>query len=330
MTNHTFSKPLILGSEGLIGTALKSVLERKGIDYIPYDIKLTEDHDLAWTQDGREKPSLRLALHDCDFVFFLAYDVGGSKYLEAKQHDYNFLQTNSRMMENVFSNLKLSGKPFVFASSMMAHDPRQSSYGGLKKLGELYAKSLGGVSARFWNVFGEEERGEKSHIVPDLINEYYARVIEKWSDHRYRDYDEIYIYLRTNGLEKRQFISAEHSAHALLTLMENYKEREKYFNKGQDTSVIDISSGEWLTIKDLAKTTLNISKEVIQNKVNHKVFPPVVGVRDNAGFAQFNIDVEPNLMPIVRMGWNPHTNLEEEIRKVSVSIMNKKFKKQGL
>ncbi len=63
-------KVLILGSSGVVGKALHTLLESQGHDVIPWDISISPDHDLA-----RE-----FSLPPCDFVFFLAYNVGGSKY----------------------------------------------------------------------------------------------------------------------------------------------------------------------------------------------------------------------------------------------------------
>ena len=41
-----------------------------------------------------------------DFVFFLAFDVGGSRYLKKYQHTYRFLHNNTKMMQTSLNNLK--------------------------------------------------------------------------------------------------------------------------------------------------------------------------------------------------------------------------------
>ena len=38
-----------------------------------------------------------------------------------------------------------------------------------KNLGELYTKSLGGLTTKFWNVYGIEKDYEKSHVITDFI-----------------------------------------------------------------------------------------------------------------------------------------------------------------
>ena len=64
--------------------------------------------------------------------------------------------------------IKKYNKPVIFASSQMS-ELNHSSYGMLKLLGEKMTRDIGGVSARFWNVFGYEPDGEKSHVITDFI-----------------------------------------------------------------------------------------------------------------------------------------------------------------
>ena len=40
-----------------------------------------------------------------DFVFFLAFDVGGSRYLSKYQHTFEFLHNNVKLMSNTFELL---------------------------------------------------------------------------------------------------------------------------------------------------------------------------------------------------------------------------------
>ena len=45
-----------------------------------------------------------------DFIFFLAFDVGGSRYLKKYQNTFDFISNNMRIMENTFSILKKERK----------------------------------------------------------------------------------------------------------------------------------------------------------------------------------------------------------------------------
>jgi nucleoside-diphosphate-sugar epimerase len=87
-----------------------------------FDIKRGPEEDLRIP----DNKILEKSLSQAHFVFFLAFDVGGSKYLERFQKTAEFLSNNLRLMENTFTALKNSGKPFVFAStqmSNMSHSP---------------------------------------------------------------------------------------------------------------------------------------------------------------------------------------------------------------
>jgi nucleoside-diphosphate-sugar epimerase len=71
-------------------------------------------------------------------------------------------------MLNVFNLLKKYNKKFIFASSTMSN-MINSNYGVLKKIGESYSKSLGGIIVKFWNVYGIEKDMKKSHVITDFI-----------------------------------------------------------------------------------------------------------------------------------------------------------------
>ena len=55
--------------------------------------------------------------------------------------DFNFIDNNTRLMANVFGYVEQYDKPFVFASSQMSN-MSYSPYGVMKRVGELYTKSL--------------------------------------------------------------------------------------------------------------------------------------------------------------------------------------------
>ena len=46
--------------------------------------------------------------------FFLAFDVGGSKYIKKFQSSYKFLMNNLMIMVNTFELLAKYKKPFLF------------------------------------------------------------------------------------------------------------------------------------------------------------------------------------------------------------------------
>tara|TARA_X000001036_G_C20628142_1_gene786004 strand:+ start:647 stop:1498 length:852 start_codon:yes stop_codon:yes gene_type:complete len=192
----------ILGSSGQIGAYLTDYLRQKGHTVYGYDIAGNEDQDL------RTIPNLALEhiIKASDFVFFLAFDVGGSRYLKRYQHTFDFVNNNTRMMASVFGLLEKHHTRFVFASSQMSN-MSHSPYGTLKRVGELYTQTLKGLTVKFWNVYGIEKDQEKSHVITDFIR---------------RGFEEGQFEMMTDGTEERQFLYAEDCCEALETVMENY------------------------------------------------------------------------------------------------------------
>ena len=111
-------KNLILGSEGQIGSHLTDFFkDKKEFDIIKFDIVLGKKFDIR----NFSNRSLEKNIKKSDFIFFLAFDVGGSRYLKKYQNSYNFLINNLLIITNVFRLLKKYKKKFVFASSQMSN-----------------------------------------------------------------------------------------------------------------------------------------------------------------------------------------------------------------
>lgn len=195
-------KITILGSSGQIGAYLTEYLSNKGHHVFEYDIASVP------TQDLTQIPNLALEhlIKESDFVFFLAFDVGGSRYLKKYQHTFKFIDNNARMMVSVFGLLEKYKKRFVFASSQMSN-MSHSPYGVMKRVGELYTKTLNGLLVKFWNVYGIEKDMDKAHVITDFIR---------------RGFEEGEFEMLTDGTEQRQFLYAEDCCEALETVMENY------------------------------------------------------------------------------------------------------------
>ena len=80
-------KVTILGSAGQIGAYLTEYLREKGHIVVEFDVANGD-------QDMTRIPNVNLhdALSDTD-CFFLAFDVGGSRYLKKYQHSLSSLTT---------------------------------------------------------------------------------------------------------------------------------------------------------------------------------------------------------------------------------------------
>ena len=150
-------KVTILGSGGQIGSYLTEYLRKKDYEVLEFDIANAVYQDMTHIPNTY----LRSAIMNTDFVFFLAFDVGGSHYLKKYQHTFKFIDNNTRIMANAFGYLEQYEVPFVFASSQMSN-MSYSPYGVMKRVGELYTKSLNGLIVKFWNVYGIEKDMEKA------------------------------------------------------------------------------------------------------------------------------------------------------------------------
>jgi nucleoside-diphosphate-sugar epimerase len=164
------------------------------------------------SQDLRSITNTDLAdlISKFDLTVFLAFDVGGSKYLEEHQNTSNFINNNLQIMSNTFAALSKVGRPFIFASSQMSGIP-DSAYGILKAIGERATDALNGVTLRFWNVYGLEENSDKSHVISDFVRS------AKQSGE---------IRMRTSGVEKRDFLHVDDASSASLIVRKSYFEEK--------------------------------------------------------------------------------------------------------
>ena len=272
-------KVTILGSGGQIGAYLTEYLRKKDYEVFEFDVLNGEHQDMTHIPNTY----LRNAIMNSDFVFFLAFDVGGSHYLKKYQHTFKFINNNTRLMANVFGYLKDYNKPFVFASSQMSN-MSYSPYGVMKRVGELYTKSLKGVIVKFWNVFGIEKDHDKAHVITDFIAKGFETGV---------------IDMMTDGTEEREFLYAEDCCEALETIMDCYYQftcdDELHITTGVSTSILEIAQN----IQTLFKS---IDKEV-------KIVP--ASSKDEVQKDARNI---PD--PYIRKWWRPRTSIEDGIAKV--------------
>ena len=276
-------KYLVLGSSGLIGSVLVDLIKRKGDEALEFDIVNSPSEDLRIP----DNPLLIKKMTSADFVFFLAFDVGGSRYLKAYQHSFEFLSNNVRIMENTFKWLKKTGKPFIFASSQMSN-MHYSPYGVTKALGELYTRALNGVLVKFWNVYGVEPDLEKAHVITDFI----LKARQKKC-----------IDMLTDGKEKRQFLYVGDCCECLLILAKSYDEipRDKELH---------VTNFKWHSILEVAEMVA-------------KIYPGTEILPGNsADEVQRGKRNEPD--PYIFKFWVPTTSLEEGIRKVDTELKDRK------
>ncbi len=217
---------LVLGSAGQIGSALVSkIKEDKKHEVLEFDIENHPSQDLRIYNNKLLDKTIKKA----DFVFFLAFDVGGSRYLKAYQNTYDFISNNIKIIDRTFDALKKHKKPFIFASSQMAN-MSYSSYGLLKSIGEKKTGVLGGLVVKFWNVYGLERDEDKYHVIADLIIKAATNGV---------------MDLMTDGTEERQFLYADDCSECLIELSKKY-------HKIPRDKQLHITSFKWHSILDLA------------------------------------------------------------------------------
>ena len=272
-------KVLNLGSSGQIGAYLTEYLRDKGHEVIEYDKNLGPQYNLTAIPSSW----LEHCIKEADFVFFLAFDVGGSRYLKKYQHTFNFIDNNTRIMANVFGLLEKHKKRFVFASSQMSN-MSHSPYGVMKRVGEMYTSTLGGLTVKFWNVYGIEHDQDKSHVITDFIRKGFE----------FGDFD-----MMTDGTEERQFLYAEDCCEALEQLMLEY-------DQFTSDSELHITSFRSTTILEIAKIIQGIFK------ANGKT----VAVEKAQTKDEVQKDARNEANPFIRKWWKAKTSIEDGIEKI--------------
>ena len=152
---------LVLGSGGLIGGVLVRHLVRAGIPVEQVRDRRHIDLRVRGALDVFNRSGIQ-------YCFFLACEVGGSKFLEDSDPrvQLSILESNLRMYQSVLPWLEESRVHFAFTSSYL--QGTQNSYGVVKRLGEQWVRHLGlGRTFRLWNVYGPEATGPKSHVLSD-------------------------------------------------------------------------------------------------------------------------------------------------------------------
>ena len=191
---------MVLGGSGFIGSYLLKFLINLGHDVVNIDFKDDPRNDL--------RHLLIPNLDKFDGCFFLAWDVGGAKYLNQKNTWHDQFANNIAIINNVIPQLKSSQIPFLFVSSQLAGTDK-SPYSLTKNLAENYCRTINHcVVARQWNAYGSIEKYDiKSHVISDMV-------IQAVNENK--------IKLMTSGSESRKFIHLNDICEAYLVLLNNH------------------------------------------------------------------------------------------------------------
>lgn len=235
---------LVLGGDGLIGSELMGALRAAGRRPVSLDLKT--GCDLRFTGDA--------PFADCERVWFLAWDTGGAKYIEAADRQHEMYKHNCELSARVFDILARTQRPFLFVTSQLAG--QRNAYGLTKLLAEQWTLQLGGKLARLWNTYGWEEPDTRSHVVTDLV-------LAGLTHGR--------VKTMTNGAERRRFIYKSDCVAALVRLFD-----------GAETTA-DIAGDDWFSIRQVAEeiaSQLDVEVELGDMQGSEVMVGPVNVLKD--------------------------------------------------
>jgi GDP-L-fucose synthase len=253
------SKIFVAGHNGLVGSAIVRNLEAKGftniltVDRVKLD--LTKLHDVQ----------MFFMVEQPEYVFLAAAKVGGIGAND--EYPADFIYENLMIQTNVISSAAKSGvKKLLFLGSsciypkfatqpitedqlMSGHlEPSNSAYAVAKIAGinmcKAYRKQhgLNAISVMPTNLYGPNDNFDldSSHVLPALMAKFHGS-LEK-SEHWV-------VKLWGDGSPKREFLHVDDLAEALYICMEKY----------DDEDIINIGTGEDVTIKELAETIIDVT-----------------------------------------------------------------------
>lgn len=252
------AKIFIAGHRGLVGSAIKRRLESLGYKNLIFRTHQELDLiDAPAVADffKKEKP---------DYIFLAAAKVGG--IMANFTYSADFIYQNLMVQSNVLHHAHLNKvKKLLFLGSSCVYpreapQPIKEEYllsRGLEETNKSYAiaKIAGIISCQSYNrqyganfisvmptnLYGPNDNYdlENSHVIPALIRKFHeAKIGGK---------DEVVLW--GTGSPKREFMHVDDMADACVFLMNYYNESE----------IINIGTGEDITIKDLAE----IVKEIV-------------------------------------------------------------------
>lgn len=245
------AKVYIAGHRGMVGSAIYRKLEKEGFTNLI--VRTSAELDLRNQQAvtdffNLEKP---------EYVFLAAAKVGG--IVANNTYRADFLYENLVIQNNIIHNSYLTGvKKLLFLGSSciypkLAPQPLKEEYlltGLLEPTNEPYAiAKIAGIklcdayrdqykcdfiSVMPTNLYGYNDNyhPENSHVLPALIRKFHEAKVNGSKE----------VVVWGSGSPMREFLFADDLANACFYLMQTYSE----------PSLINIGTGEDITIKDLA------------------------------------------------------------------------------
>ena len=295
-------KIYIAGHRGMVGSAIKTKLEKEGFTNLLFrtsDELDLRDQKAVHSFFENEKP---------DFVFLAAAKVGGILANDTFRAD--FIYENLMIESNiVHASWKSEVKKLMFLGSSciypkMAPQPLKEEYlltGLLEQTNEPYAiAKIAGIklcdafraqygcnyiSVMPTNLYGPNDHYDlkNSHVLPALIRKFHEAKINGESS----------VTIWGTGEPKREFLHVNDLADACLFLMQNYNE----------PGLVNVGTGTDLSILELAKLIAGIIGYT--GEIKRDISKP-------DGTPRKLMDVSK----LTEMGWTAKIQLEEGIRMV--------------
>lgn len=305
------AKIYIAGHRGMVGSAIKRALEKKG--FSNFICRTSKELDLKNQQAvnnffDAEKP---------DYVFVAAAKVGG--ILANNTYRADFLYDNLMIEANIIQaayQFKVKKMLFLGSSCIypkLAPQPLKEEYlltGLLEPTNEPYAiAKIAGIkmadayrdqygcnfiSAMPTNLYGPNDNYDlnNSHVLPALLRKFHHAKVNNLAE----------VEIWGTGSPLREFLHVDDLADACLFLMENFNEK----------GFVNVGYGEDISIKDLAY-----------------LIKDVVGFKGNLVFDESKPDGTPRKLidnsKINNMGWSPKISLKEGISMVYNDVKNQPF-----
>lgn len=247
------SKIFVAGHRGLVGSAILRRLEKLGYKNIvtktKQELDLIDQKAVAEFFE-KEKP---------EYVFLAAAKVGG--ILANATYPTEYIYNNLSIQNNIiFSSYKNGVKKLLFLGSSciypkFAPQPIKEGYlltGEFEPTNEYYsiAKIAGiklcqaldkqygmnFISVMPTNLYGPNDNYDlqNSHVLPAMIRKFHEAKVNGQKE----------VVMWGTGKAKREFLHSDDLADACIFLMKNYN----------DSSIVNIGTGEDITIKKLAET----------------------------------------------------------------------------
>lgn len=297
------SKILVLGHNGLVGSAIIRELRKQGYNEIQTAVRSTGNR-----YDLRDPAEVRMVFHDYqpEYVFLAAAKVGGIGMNDEFSGD--MIHNNLMIQTNVIEACHVHGvKKLMFLGSSCIYpkhcpqpikeeylltgelEPTNIGYAVAKIAGltmcEMYRKQFRDnfISVMPTNLYGPGDNFnlENGHVLPVMIRKF----------HEAKKRGDKMIQLWGSGTPMREFLYIDDLAEGLVFLMNEYN----------DAQHINIGTGQDVTIKELAETIQEI-----------------VGFEGEIIWDASKPDGTPRKLldtsKINNLGWAPKTGLHRGIR----------------